>query len=181
MICATWTHSLPSAQVLCVQKPFLCQNTWQWACFGPRLLFHNSFLLEQKEAAHYCSSSCFLMDQESNKHFVQIEKTALLSDEREVRETRRKSFTDYKRETPHKAGLTWMGGRAWEWAERNPCLYSLVHHFYYWNVWNLIWAGMCRGTGRAVSTGRSFWGAFMQWWFCKTDWVDLVAEGTLML
>lgn len=52
--------------------------------FAPGLCFI-TFLLEQKEVAHYCSSaSRFLMDQESNKHFVQIEKPALLSEDTEV-------------------------------------------------------------------------------------------------
>lgn len=62
-------------------------------CFGPRLLFHNSFLLEQKKVAQYCSSSlCFLRDQESKKHFVQIEKKALLSEDREVRATKKEAI-----------------------------------------------------------------------------------------
>ena len=114
----------PSAPGLCLQKLFLCQHTQQWACLGPRLLFHN-FLLEQKEGAHYYSSApCFLMAQESNKHFVQTEKPALLSEDREVRETRRRPFTDHKRDAPHKAGLGQKGGRPWEWWKEIICTHS---------------------------------------------------------
>ena len=58
------------------------------------------------------SVPCFLMAQESNKHFVQTEKPALLSEDREVRETRRRPFTDHKRDTQHKADLGREGGRA---------------------------------------------------------------------
>lgn len=39
------------------------------------------------------------MDQDSNEHFVQIEKAALLSEDREVSKTRRRPFTDHKRDT----------------------------------------------------------------------------------
>lgn len=50
------------------------------------------------------------MAQESNKHCVPTEKPALLSEDREVRET---PFTDHKRDTAHKAGsgrMGWVGG-----------------------------------------------------------------------
>lgn len=64
------------------------------------------------------------MAQESNKHFVQTEKLALLSEDREVRETRRRPFTDHKRDAPHKAGLGRMGGRSWEWWKEIICTHS---------------------------------------------------------
>lgn len=60
------------------------------------------------------------MDQESNKHIVQIEKAALLSEDREVR-VQGESLSQTIKETLHtkQAGGDGMGRRAWEWVERN--------------------------------------------------------------
>ena len=58
------------------------------------------------------------MAQESNKHFVQTEKPALLSEDREVRETRRRPFTDRKRDTTQ-SRLGANGREALGMAERN--------------------------------------------------------------
>jgi hypothetical protein len=57
------------------------------------------------------------MDQESSKHFVQIEKPALLSEAREVR-LQGEGLSQTIKETLHKAGCR-DGWGAWEWEERH--------------------------------------------------------------
>lgn len=102
------------------------------------------------------------MDQESNEHFVLREKPALLSEDREVRETRR-PFTDHKRDTPHKTGLRRMGGGLGNGWEEIICTYSLAHHgFTHFTSKSDLGTPVSRFSGRALPLGGSFWDSFMQ-------------------
>lgn len=109
------------------RKDFFVKTHNSEPALAPGFCVITPFLLEQKEAAHYCSSAPrFLMHQESNKHFVRTEKPALLSEDREVREPGR-PFTGHKRDTPHKAGLRRLGGGLGNGWEEIICTCSLAH------------------------------------------------------
>lgn len=100
------------------------------------------------------------MDPESNKHFVQTEKPALLSEDREVRETRRRPFTDHKRDTLHKAGLSGWAGGLGSGCKEIICTCSLAHQSFtgFSRESNLgldTWL-----SGRVASNGRIILGQF---------------------
>lgn len=102
------------------------------------------------------------MDQESNKHSVRREKPALLSEDREVRETGR-PFTGRKRDIPHKTGLRRMGGGLGNGWEEIICTYSLAHQgFTRFTSKSDLGTPVSRFSGRALLRGGSFWDSFMQ-------------------
>lgn len=112
MICAAQTSLPPPTADCAYGNDFFVKTQDSEPVLAPGFCFITPSIGAERGAHYFSSAPCFLMAQDSNKHFVQTEKPALLSEDREVRETRRRPFTDHKRDTQHKAGLGRVGGRA---------------------------------------------------------------------
>ena len=160
LIGATGTHLLPPAQRLCVQKWFLCRNTWQGACFGPRLLFHNFFIGGKRSSALLFFCSPFSHGSRKQRALCANRKGCFVvwgqggeRQEEGLSQTIKETHHTKQAEADGRAG-----GRAWEWVERNHLhLFTGSSNF---SSKSDLGRQVSRFSGRADSTRRIVLGQF---------------------